>query len=481
VCTAMTVIAPDVEMPSRSLACGSGPATRYEWRRDAVKQADYNPLFAPEIEQDCTLPSHVVSELNKTLRTRGIKAPDTGFKAAMVTGGAGFLGRYCVWELLTMPDHPDVYVVARGKDAEASKNRFLQALAEAGLRPDDQQLQRLHVINCDVGAERLGLSVQDFEDLSHRVTHIFHVAARVNHAESYADLKKDNVVGVVHLLEFAVKNKLKHFHFVSTYGLTTPDMVNPEGILSEDTPLGDVRMLNGGFSGSCEMSGGYMYSKYVAERIVMEAVKKGALCAIHRPGLIGGHSVTGHSGTDNFYNLLKDMIELGKAPRMSGPVLNLTPVDFVAYAIIHSARQPVRNWRGRVFHPIIRSGVGPSGADVEVPMLVDALTRAGHKLEMVSFAQFRSELKQRGDQCKSWLLVGVLQAEGTSLDAMAGNHRSWAAMRKAPGVSMHDPVRLLDLMVAFMTKKGWLPAPRAPGSAASAAGSERMDVPLLAV
>lgn len=54
-------------------------------------------------------------------------------------------------------------------------------------------------------------------------------------------------------------------------------------VISEDDPVDSCIGLNGG----------YAQSKWVAEKLITEARKRGIPCNIYRPGYIGGNSVTG--------------------------------------------------------------------------------------------------------------------------------------------------------------------------------------------
>merc|ERR1712226_1437182 len=111
---------------------------------------------------------------------------------------------------------------------------------------------RVKGVNADLGKEMMGLDLETYKELATKVTHIYHSGARVNHAEPYDHLRRQNVWGTAKLLEFAVTQSLKQFHYVSTYSVTTPDMLGADGKLSEQTALGNIR--TGGLGGSCELT-----------------------------------------------------------------------------------------------------------------------------------------------------------------------------------------------------------------------------------
>lgn len=462
VCTAMTGIGPDTSLPSRALAVGSVP-WRYEWQRGSVKQLDPSPLSAPPLEQDLSLSTRFISELHKVQRQ--IRRRSDRLESALVTGAAGFLARFVVAQLLSQPEKPVVYCLVRGNDIPAARKRVLTAMEKAGIVLTSVQQDRLHVICGDLGKSRLGLDLPVFEDLCSNISHVFHIATRVNHAEPYHMLRRDNVTGTMNMLEFSATSRLKAFHYVSTIGTVTPDMSSRDGLLHESTPLGSIRM--GNLFGSCEITGGYGYSKWVAEKLCFSAFNMGLPGTIWRPGLIGGCSATGFCGEDNFVELLCDMVHLGRAPRMVGNQFNLTPVDFIAHAMVDAARRPSAEWRGKAMHPVA------ADSDLDMPTIVSTLAAAGHPLNLADFRSFRQEIKTKFAESlqaseaatagrvrfKSWLLVGALAAEGHGADALSSNAQARRYLQRAPGAQGWTVESLLAKMVDHLIAVGRMPAP----------------------
>jgi len=452
---ALTGIGPDVQLPSRSLAIGA-PPWRFTWHRQLVKQADPSDLVAPELDADVVLPSELLSELHKALRRRDSVS---SVAQVLVTGAAGFLGRYMIHELLRL--NVEVHAVLRGKDEASARARLLGALENAGLILDAARMARLHVVNADISQKKLGLDTQQYQTLCSVITGVYHVASRVNHAEPYQSLKRDNVQGTLNMLEFSVTSRLKNFHYVSTIGTITPELADPQGFYPESPALGHIRM--GNLVGSCEITGGYAYSKWVAEKLVNLAFGRGLPGSVWRPGIIGGCSRDGHSGEDNFVHLIKDMVALNLAPLVLGSQFNITPVDFVAHALSATVTAPPAMWRGQTLHPIAK------GSDLDMPTLHGELTRAGYPLQWTPFHQFRDTVKDKFAQAvnagtstnefKSWLLVGALSSEGLCLDASARNDRAWDLMRSAPGADAWNPPELAQKMIRHLISVGKLPPP----------------------
>jgi len=108
----------------------------------------------------------------------------------LVTGGAGFVGRSLVNDLLTRKNEVRVLDKTRG-DLEAAKNPALDII-EAGI--EDRQAVRQAVKDIDV---------------------VYHLAETFS-SDPYEIIDID-IRGTVNLLESAAENSVKHFFFVSTH------------------------------------------------------------------------------------------------------------------------------------------------------------------------------------------------------------------------------------------------------------------------
>jgi len=459
ICAEGTVVGPDVALPPRSFVSGS-TATRYRWNQGNFPQLlETSELFAPPLENDTKLSMRFVSELHKSQRKiRSQQRPIHTLEAAFVTGAAGFLARFVVSELLQDSEEPLVYCMVRGRDEESARKKLLEAMERAGLTPTAKQMQRLYVVNADLTKPHLGLEPARYLQLAATATHIFHVAARVNHAEPYHMLFQDNVTGTMQMLEFAATARVKHFHYVSTIGTLSPDMSSCNGSFKESTRLKNLRM--GNVSGTCELAGGYTYSKWVAEKLCFAAFKMGLPGTISRPGLIGGSSQLGVCGEDNFVQLLCDMVKMGTAPRLLGNQFNITPPDFIAHGLLKAVvRQPFSQWNGKVFHPIAR------GSNLDMPTIVAVLAEAGYPLKLVDFQEFRSDIQQRfaesltssqGAQFKSGMFMSILTAEAHGLDALASVDQAWKSMESAPAAVNFSAASLLRGMIEYLVATGRL-------------------------
>ncbi|KAJ8607379.1 hypothetical protein MRB53_040325 [Persea americana] len=88
-----------------------------------------------------------------------------------------------------------------------------------------------------------------------------------------------------------------------------------------------------------QLPDGYGQSKWVAEQLALEAQQRGMPIKIYRVGTISGHSSTGVANAwDLLTALIVESIRIGHCPDVKGWRAEMTPVDFVAKAVVHFSR-----------------------------------------------------------------------------------------------------------------------------------------------
>jgi myxalamid-type nonribosomal peptide synthetase MxaA len=292
-------------------------------------------------------------------------------KSIFLTGATGFTGSFLLYELLHITS-ADIYCLVRASNAEKGKERLQNKLESYGLWDEIFRTRVIPIVG-DMSKPLLGLSMQQFHDLANRVDVIYHNGASVNFLYPYSALKATNVFGTEEVLRLACQNKSKPVHFISTLSVFSSSAYSEFNLVQESNPL----------NYNHDLESGYAQSKWVAEKLVMEARKRGLSVCVYRPGNITGSINNSICNTNDFiWRMVKSCVQLGMAPDIDITV-DMTPVDYVAQAIVHLSLQ--KESFGKAFHLF-----NPS--PIHWTMLVDKIRSFGYPLELVSYDKWSHKL-----------------------------------------------------------------------------------------
>ncbi|HUF38043.1 MAG TPA: thioester reductase domain-containing protein [Anaerolineales bacterium] len=289
----------------------------------------------------------------------------------LLTGATGYLGAFLLRELLDGTE-AEIACLVRAETAAAGLVRLQRNLEAYGLW-DEALLDRIVAQPGDLDQPRLGLSERDYERLAGEIDAIYHNGALVNFIQPYEGHRPANVGGTEEVLRLAAAGRLKPVHYVSTLSVFHTGehagdrrYKETEDLVENGVPLG-----------------GYAQSKWVAEKLVEEAVRRGIPVAVYRPGVISGHSQTGAwNHTDLVWSLARACFTLGKIPELEGRV-DVVPVDYVSRAIVHLSLNEAPD--GRVYH------LGNPGTYPYAEM-VALIRRLGLPADPVPFDDWRTAL-----------------------------------------------------------------------------------------
>jgi thioester reductase-like protein len=299
----------------------------------------------------------------------------------LVTGATGFLGQYLVRELLAQLG-PDCRItcIVRGASDHDAEQRLKSMLLEHGVigreHGSNDKLARITVVAGSIEQEHFGLSAAVYHKLCASVQAVIHCAAHVNSLLPYTRLRDSNVVGTVKVLEFCTSTVLKPLHFISTIGVHGA-VAELESVALQESRLASLN--------------GYSQSKWVAEWLVTRAGTMGVPITIFRPAMICGDSLTGFVNADDFFNrLLRGFVELGSYINDASTVYDVTPVDFVAYAVVYISRQLAS--QAKVFHFSNRH------RSPTLQQLGQAVAANGYAtIEPVTVQEFKARLERRAN------------------------------------------------------------------------------------
>ncbi|PHH88843.1 hypothetical protein CDD83_6985 [Cordyceps sp. RAO-2017] len=304
----------------------------------AAVQADLPAV----LRADCALPDDIRVDAGAVAERRLADAD-----VVLLTGTTGYLGAFLLRAILDRTAARVLCLVrftepSAGGDARpAGMARIRKNLVDLGIW-DDSLLDRMEIVPGNLARNRLGLSPSAFDDLASRVQLIVHAAATVNLVYPYAALRNANVGGTREVLRLAARAGAT-VHHVSTNGVLPPSAAGAAG-WAEDAVL-DIDAVPD------KLADGYGQTKWVAEKLVCEAGRRGLPVRVYRPGTISGHSVTGSTNTYDLLNaIIVESLHLGFAPAVDGWRAEMTPADFVSDAIVALASLPDPDPDRRVYH-----------------------------------------------------------------------------------------------------------------------------------
>jgi len=365
-----------------------------------------NALFeAPTVESIASLISTAQTQgVAKALAGRASEAaqdlvldanlqPPTQFQydanpfAVLITGAAGFLGSFIVHELLQKTSFK-LYCLIRAPSLEEGFSRLEKAFAQYGLSGLEQR-ERIHLVLGDLSVARFGLSEQQYFELAETIHSVYHCAARLSFIDPYRNLRKINVQGTRHVIEFACQTRTKHIHHVSS--IAVYDSENYVGLAHADETLP--------LENSYGFHTGYDESKWVSERLINEAEKRGIPVTIYRPGNISGDSRTGVCSASDFVGImLRGCIDLGFAPDNDAYV-DVVPIDYVSRALVHLSLQ--KHTMGEKYNLV-------NATPVRWIEMVQMIREAGYPLSTESFDDWRERLRRERQQNRSNPMIPLL-------------------------------------------------------------------------
>jgi thioester reductase-like protein len=281
--------------------------------------------------------------------------------SVLLTGATGFLGAHLLQDL-RKHSRATIYCLVRARDEVEGRRRLETNFGRYFAQPLD--FDHVRPVLGDIAQPQLGLSLESYGALAQEIDVIVHNGAQLHHLARYAQLKAGNVDSTVTLLRLAATAKPKWVHYVST--LVAAVDRDPGGWLVENFPK----------KNPTELAGGYAQSKWVSEKLLAEAARRGIGVTVFRPGFISGRSDSGAwpAENDHLLRLIKGCLQMGYASE-SELMPNMAPVDFVSEAIVRIALSPATT--GQVFN-ISNPHL------VSWEMLVAWLQGAGYPLKVVS-------------------------------------------------------------------------------------------------
>ena len=325
------------------------------------------------------------------------------YSSLLLTGATGFIGAFLLRELLEKTT-ASIYCLIRSENLETATQRIIKTLQDYQIW-DRSYLERIIPIVGDLAQPKLGLSELEFENLANQIDVIYHNGARVNHTEPYNRLKPANVLGTQEIFRLASQSKLKPVHLISSISIFAPNK-NSNSQVTEDAKLDNYSIPIGGYS----------QSKWAAEKLAINAAKRGIPVKIYRLGAVSGDSKTGVFNQNDFlYKLLIGYIQLGSIPDTAMP-LEILPIDYVVSAIVELEKLRSNQ---QIFHIIQPQ---PVSSDI----IFQQLKKIGIQIEKTSYKQWRDKILQIAQNSPEHILyplIPLLPRQRTSSETSTNKNK----------------------------------------------------------
>lgn len=311
-----------------------------------------------------------------------------------ITGTTGFLGAFLLDELLSSTeDHVKIYCLVRVKndDQRDAINRVVKNLKYYHLWNDNVKERIVPVVG-DLSKKSFGLSDEQFQEFAKKIDYIFHCASIVNYVYSYSVIKSATVDGTQEILRFACTSVTKPLHYISTNGIF-PGEKNTSYLENSDID-----------SFADHLENGYGQAKWVAEKLVWEAVSRGLPVCLYRPGNIGHHALTGITNPNDFQSMIIDAcMKVKCAPDEDNWAFEITPVDFLVKSIVLFSSKP--SHFGQVFNIVQKDSV-PAKTVFNLLLEMKLIS------EYVSLDEWKSRLYAKAEKEGDYILNVLAQSLG---------------------------------------------------------------------
>ena len=440
-----------------------GQANEVETLLDSNLVTDPSPAHPSEGSE--TAYADDVEKLSKDLPTFSPLPATFGNEPITVflTGATGYLGAFIIRSLFDC-NVKKIIALVRAKSPEAGMQRLRESGEGRGVWDDEWVREgKIQAVIGDLSESRFGLTAEQWSHVASEADAVLHNGAMVHWVYPYAKLRAANVLSTVTCLQLCAEGKSKAFSFISSTAVhdcvefvqKSDEIIAQGGAgLREDDDLE---------AGRHNLVGGYGQTKWVSEKLIFEAAKKGLVGYTIRPGYILGDSETGVTNTDDFiWRMVKGCLQLGLVPDINNTV-NMVPVDYVARLAALAATSPLSATNFRVAHvtghPVIRFND-----------LLGSLTTYGYAVNQVEYVVWRAKLEhhviETQDNALFPLLHFVLDDLPTSTksaelaDPNAQELASSRGGRPTAGVD----VDLIGLYFAWLVRAGFLPGPGTGGA-----------------
>ena len=319
-------------------------------------------------------------------KTESIKKPDinrligirrempVGLGNVFLTGATGFLGNHVLKELIEKGYQVTCLIRNENKFKKVCSYYF-----------PDSDFSGVRLIQGDITKENLGLSQNEYQELSLWTDSVFHIAADVRHSGFESEIHNTNVLGTEKVIEFSINANAKLFH---TSSFAVAGFGTKKSLTENTLDIGQQISQNV-----------YIKSKYQAEEQVLLAREKGIHTSIMRMGYITWRKdgVFQLNEDDNgLTSQLKAFRKLGMYPKeIEDLSYDFSSVDESAKAFVILAESSAKDSIWHVINPhrlkISQLGIGKQ---VSMDIFTDNLNRNNNDRDVIILSMYMQMIKR---------------------------------------------------------------------------------------
>lgn len=326
----------------------------------------------------------------------------TSIGNVLLTGVTGFLGAHVLDSFIKNTDS-NIYCLIRGKDNISAIDRLKNILHFYFEDKYDKYIgNRINLVEGDISKDNMNLSLDKYNSLGYTINTVIHCAALVKHYGTFKDFESINISGTKLIIEFCNKFKLRLLH-ISTISVSGNAFAEDSYV--ENNFTNDVDYDETNFYIGQNLSNLYVKSKFIAEKLVLDAISNGLQAYILRMGNLTSRFSEGKFQQNHFENAFvnrfKSMLQIKYAPDylLSGYV-EFTPIDYCGDAIIKLASH--YNKKFTVFH-LLNEKI------VTMDRLFEILKDLHVDINLVSGEQFKNIIENiLQDSNKKSYLEGII-------------------------------------------------------------------------
>eukprot|EP01060_Flectonema_neradi_P030978 TRINITY_DN459_c1_g3_i1.p1 TRINITY_DN459_c1_g3~~TRINITY_DN459_c1_g3_i1.p1 ORF type:complete len:1599 (+),score=322.31 TRINITY_DN459_c1_g3_i1:70-4866(+) len=407
---------------------------------------------AEVVERDYMLEAHLPSSISIENVGSNPQPPPAIPNGVFITGTPGFLATFILIDVLKQTSGPVYCLVWSQTDSPSdadfahARNRIVSML-KATLTWKEEYSNRIIPCLGDLSKPKLGLSPSRWEEVCDRVDLVVHSGAVVHWLFPYEKMKAANVDGTVEVLKLCCTKKLKVLSFISTTNVYEAEY-SKHKIIKEDVELETGRGL----------TGGYTQSKWVADKLVMNAAKKGLPVMCLRPSFISGDSHSGAWTTDDFLvRLIKGCIQMKMFPRIEPEKgIDMSPVNWMSAASVAVSFNP--SCRGKHFNLI---------NDKPVPYcsLFRMCVDQGYEMKEVEYSVWRQHLLETSAKGEDNALSAIIShftegwASGLRTSQVHDKQQLTKFIDGSPNCEFPDMDLALQQALCYLVGSGFISPP----------------------